>query len=255
MKNMIRPSVLPKAPPAPKVLVTGGAGYIGTHTCVELLEQGYDVVVVDNLSNSCENALDRVEKITNKKLTYIWADVTDYNAMEEVLETPRIEAVIHFAALKSVGESVAQPLKYYENNVAGTLSVLRAMQKNGIKKFIFSSSATVYGTGATMPICEDSPLGPINPYGSTKYMVEHILQDVFRADPEWIITNLRYFNPVGAHKTGLIGEDPNDIPNNLMPLILRVATGRMTELNVYGNDYPTSDGTGVRDYIHVTDLA
>jgi len=237
------------------ILVTGGAGYIGSHTCVELLEQNYELVVVDNLSNSCEYALDRVDKIAGRKLDYIWADVTDCNAMESVLENFNVEAVIHFAALKAVGESVSNPLKYYENNMAGTLSVLKAMAKHNVKKFIFSSSATVYGNTAQMPLTEDSPLGPINPYGKTKLMVETMLHDLYASDPTWNITILRYFNPAGAHKTGLIGEDPNDTPNNLVPIITRIAGGRMDELMVYGDDYPTPDGTGVRDYIHVTDLA
>jgi len=239
----------------PTILVTGGAGYIGSHTCVELLEQNYNVVVVDNLSNSCEAALERVEKITGKKISYIWADVTDFNAMDSVMESFKVEAVIHFAALKAVGESVSKPIAYYENNIAGTLSVLKAMAKNNVKKFIFSSSATVYGGNPVMPITEDAPLSTINPYGTTKLMTETILRDLYAADNEWVITVLRYFNPVGAHKTGLIGEDPNGIPNNLMPIITRVAAGRMAEMQVYGDDYSTPDGTGVRDYIHVTDLA
>jgi len=237
------------------ILVTGGAGYIGTHTCVELLEQGYELVVVDNLSNSCEYALDRVDKAAGRGVTYIWADVTDFHAMDSVMESFNIEAVVHFAALKSVGESVVNPLAYYENNVAGTISVLRAMAKNNIKKFIFSSSATVYDPKGKMPLKENSPLGPINPYGQTKLMTEKILHDLYASDPTWNITILRYFNPAGAHKSGLIGEDPNDTPNNLVPIITRVAGGRMEEMTVFGKDYPTHDGTGVRDYIHIVDLA
>ena len=239
----------------PTILVTGGAGYIGTHTCVELLESGYNVVVADNLSNSCENALDRAEKVAGQKLDFVWADTTDYNAMDSIMEDYKIDAVMHFAAYKAVGDSVKNPLGYYNNNVGGTVSLLRAMAKNNIKKFIFSSSATVYGNSERMPLTESSALSATNPYGRGKLMVENILQDLYKSDPAWSITILRYFNPVGAHPSALIGEDPNDTPNNLMPILTRIAVGRMQELNIFGKDYNTKDGTGVRDYIHVVDLA
>ena len=238
-----------------KVLVTGGAGYIGSHTCVELLERGDEVVVLDNLSNSCEEALSRVEKITGKKIPFYKADLLDIAACEKVFAAHSFDAVIHFAGLKAVGESVARPLTYYHNNITGTLHLVELMQKYQVKKLVFSSSATVYGNPHTVPITEDFPLSATNPYGRTKLMLEQILQDIAAADPTWRIVLLRYFNPVGAHKSGLIGEDPNDIPNNLMPYIAQVAVGKLPCLSVFGNDYNTPDGTGVRDYIHVVDLA
>lgn len=238
-----------------KVLVTGGAGYIGSHTCVLLLEHGDEVVVLDNLSNSCETALSRVEQITGKKITFYQADLLDVKACEKIFAAHSFDAVIHFAGLKAVGESVARPLAYYHNNITGTLHLVELMQKYDVKKLVFSSSATVYGNPHTVPITEDFPLSATNPYGRTKLMLEQILQDIAAADPSWRISLLRYFNPVGAHESGLIGEDPNDIPNNLVPYIAQVAVGKLPYLSVFGNDYDTPDGTGVRDYIHVVDLA
>ena len=239
-----------------KVLVTGGAGYIGSHTCVEMLEAGMEPVVVDNLSNSKEEALRRVERITGKALTFYRADIRDKATLLEILARHAVSAVVHFAGLKAVGESVAQPLRYYDNNVAGTVTLCQAMAEAGVKHIVFSSSATVYGDPHAVPIREDFPVGATtNPYGRSKYMIEEILRDLHVADPGWRIALLRYFNPVGAHESGLIGEDPNDTPNNLMPYIAQVAVGRRPHLNVFGNDYPTPDGTGVRDYIHVVDLA
>ena len=239
-----------------RILVTGGAGYIGSHTCVELLNQGHEVVVVDNLYNSSEEALKRVEKITGKTLTFYKADMLDRDAMEEIFSKEKIDAVIHFAGLKAVGESVAKPLEYYYNNITGTLILCDVMRKHGVKKIIFSSSATVYGDPAFVPITEECPKGKItNPYGQTKAMLEQILTDFHTADPEWNVILLRYFNPVGAHESGLIGEDPKGIPNNLTPYITQVAVGKLKEVGVFGNDYDTPDGTGVRDYIHVVDLA
>ena len=239
-----------------KVLVTGGAGYIGSHTCVEMLEAGMEPVVVDNLSNSKEEALRRVERITGKALTFYRADIRDKAALLEILARHAVSAVVHFAGLKAVGESVAQPLRYYDNNVAGTVTLCQAMAEAGVKRIVFSSSATVYGDPHAVPIREDFPVGATtNPYGRSKFMIEEILRDLHVADPGWRIALLRYFNPVGAHESGLIGEDPNDTPNNLMPYIAQVAVGRRPHLNVFGNDYPTPDGTGVRDYIHVVDLA
>lgn len=237
------------------VLVTGGAGYIGSHTCVELLDKGYDVIVIDNLSNSSEKALKRVEEITGKKLTFYNADLLDREAVENIFKNGNIDSVIHFAALKAVGESVSKPLEYYYNNITGTLVLCDVMRKFGVKKLVFSSSATVYGNPETVPIRENFPLSATNPYGRTKIMIEQILQDIYAADNTWSIALLRYFNPVGAHKSGLIGEDPRGIPNNLVPYITQVAVGKLDYLRIFGNDYDTPDGTGVRDYIHVVDLA
>ena len=238
------------------ILVTGGAGYIGSHTVVELQSAGYDVVVVDNLCNSSEKALDRVSKITGKPVKFYKADILDRDALNEVFDKEEIDSCIHFAGLKSVGESVAKPLEYYQNNIAGTLILLQKLREYNVKNIIFSSSATVYGDPAFVPITEECPKGLCtNPYGWSKSMLEQILMDIYKADETWNIILLRYFNPIGAHKSGLIGEDPNGIPNNLMPYITKVATGELPRVNVFGNDYPTPDGTGVRDYIHVMDLA
>lgn len=237
------------------ILVTGGAGYIGSHTCVELLNVGYDICVVDNLSNSSEESLNRVKKITGKDFKFYKIDLLDYNAVERVFTENKIDFVIHFAGLKAVGESVSIPLKYYHNNITGTVNLCDIMSKHNVKKLVFSSSATVYGEPKTVPITEDFPLSATNPYGRTKLMIEEILQDLYISDNEWDIAVLRYFNPVGAHESGLIGEDPNGIPNNLMPYISQVAVGKLECLSVFGNDYNTKDGTGVRDYIHVVDLA
>lgn len=239
-----------------KILVTGGAGYIGSHTCVELLNNDYEVVVVDNLYNSCEEALNRVEKITGKTLTFYEGDLLDQDLLEEIFDNERPEAVIHFAGYKAVGESVEKPIEYYHNNITGTLLLCDVMRRYDCKKIVFSSSATVYGDPAFVPITEDCPKGIItNPYGQTKSMIEQILTDIQVSDPEWNVTLLRYFNPIGAHSSGLIGEDPKGIPNNLVPYIARVAVGKLEKLGVFGNDYDTPDGTGVRDYIHVVDLA
>ncbi len=238
-----------------RILVTGGAGYIGSHTCVELLDADYEVVVVDNLSNSSFIALARVQELTGKPLTFIQADLRDKPALEEIFREYPVEAVIHFAGLKAVGESVEKPLEYYENNVGGTLNLLLAMRDAGVKTIVFSSSATVYGDPASLPIKEDFPLSATNPYGRSKLIIEEMLRDLHRADASWDIAILRYFNPVGAHPSGRIGESPNDIPNNLMPYISQVAVGRLKKLSVFGDDYSTPDGTGVRDYIHVVDLA
>ncbi len=239
-----------------KILVTGGAGYIGSHTVVELQQAGYDVVVVDNLSNSSEKALKRVEAITGKKVPFYKNDILDRDALDKIFSAEDIDAVIHFAGLKAVGESVRKPWEYYENNIAGTLTLVDVMRRHGVKNIIFSSSATVYGTPAFVPITEECPKGQCtNPYGWTKSMLEQILSDIWKADPEWNVILLRYFNPIGAHKSGTIGENPNGIPNNLMPYITQVAVGKLKELGVYGDDYDTPDGTGVRDYIHVVDLA
>ncbi len=237
------------------VLVTGGAGYIGSHTCVELLNAGFDVVVCDNLCNSKEEALNRVKKITGKELRFYEADIRDESAMNTIFEKEKIESVIHFAGLKAVGESVEKPLMYYDNNIHGTLVLLETMKKHDCKNIVFSSSATVYGDPATVPIREDFPLHVTNPYGRTKLMIEEILQDLYRSDPEWRVVLLRYFNPIGAHESGLIGEDPKGIPNNLVPYVAQVAIGKHEAVRVFGNDYDTPDGTGVRDYIHVVDLA
>lgn len=238
------------------ILVTGGAGYIGSHTVVELQSAGYDVVVVDNLCNSSEKALDRVSKITGKPVKFYKADILDREALNEVFDKEEIDSCIHFAGLKAVGESVAKPWEYYENNIAGTLTLVDVMRKHNVKNIIFSSSATVYGDPAMIPITEECPKGQCtNPYGQTKSMLEQILTDMQKADPEWNVILLRYFNPVGAHESGLIGEDPEGIPNNLTPYITQVAIGKLKEVGVFGNDYDTPDGTGVRDYIHVMDLA
>ena len=238
-----------------KILVTGGAGYIGSHTCVELIESGYTPIVYDNLSNSSTVALERVKEITGQSVTFIEGDIRDTEQLTFAMSEHDIEAVIHFAGLKAVGESVEKPLMYYDNNVAGSVSLLETMQKCGVKKVIFSSSATVYGDPASVPILEDFPISATNPYGQSKLMVEEIMRDLYTADNSWNISLLRYFNPVGAHKSGLIGEDPSGIPNNLMPYISGVAVGRYETLSVFGDDYATVDGTGVRDYIHVVDLA
>ncbi len=239
-----------------KVLVTGGAGYIGSHTVVELQNAGYDVVVVDNLSNSSEKSLERVAAITGKTVPFYKADILDRGALEAIFAKEQPGAVIHFAGLKAVGESVQKPWEYYENNIAGTLTLVDVMRKNNCKNIIFSSSATVYGNPAFIPITEECPKGQCtNPYGWTKSMLEQVLSDIQKADSEWNVILLRYFNPIGAHKSGTIGENPSGIPNNLMPYITQVAVGKRSELGVFGNDYDTHDGTGVRDYIHVVDLA
>ena len=238
------------------ILVTGGAGYIGSHTCVELLNEGYEVVVVDNLYNASEKALERVEQITGKKVKFYKVDLLDKEALAEVFDKEDIESVIHFAGLKAVGESVAKPLEYYHNNMTGTFNLCDVMRNHGVKNIVFSSSATVYGDPAFVPITEECPKGKItNPYGQTKGMLEQVLTDLNVADPEWNVVLLRYFNPIGAHESGLIGEDPKGIPNNLVPYIAQVAVGKLQALGVFGNDYDTPDGTGVRDYIHVVDLA
>ena len=237
------------------ILVTGGAGYIGSHTCIEMLEAGFDVIVIDNLDNSSDESLKRVEKITGKKVKFYKEDVRDEQALEKIFTENKIEAVIHFAGLKAVGESVREPIMYYDNNLISTIRLIQVMTRHNVKKLVFSSSATVYGVATEMPLKEGMPLGAINPYGRTKYFIEEILRDLYVADSEWSIALLRYFNPIGAHKSGLIGEDPKGIPNNLMPYISQVAVGKLEKLHVFGNDYNTVDGTGVRDYIHVVDLA
>lgn len=237
------------------IFVTGGAGYIGSHTCVELLNAGHQVTVFDNLSNSQPEALRRVERITGKTLNFIEGDIRDLAQLQHALKTSAAQAVIHFAGLKAVGESVAQPLHYYDNNVLGTLKLLQAMQACTVKTIVFSSSATVYGDPQRLPLTEDHPLSPTNPYGQTKLVIENMLRDLYRSDPSWHIGILRYFNPVGAHSSGMIGEDPQGIPNNLLPFVAQVAVGQREYLNIWGNDYDTPDGTGVRDYIHVVDLA
>lgn len=239
-----------------KILVTGGAGYIGSHTCVELLNEGYEVVIVDNLYNSSPKAVDRIQEITGKTVTFYETDLLDKEGMKKIFDQEKIDAVIHFAGLKAVGESVAKPIEYYHNNITGTLNLCDEMRNHGVKNIIFSSSATVYGDPAQIPITEECPKGmPTNPYGWTKWMLEQILTDIHTADPEWNVILLRYFNPIGAHKSGKIGENPNGIPNNLMPYITQVAVGKLKCLGVFGDDYDTPDGTGVRDYIHVVDLA
>ncbi len=238
------------------ILVTGGAGYIGSHTCVELLNAGYEVVVLDNLSNSSEKSLERVEALTGKKVTFYKGDILDRERLNEVFANETIDSCIHFAGLKAVGESVAKPWEYYENNIAGTLTLVDVMRRNNCKNIIFSSSATVYGDPAEIPITENCPKGQCtNPYGWTKSMLEQILSDMQKADPQWNVILLRYFNPIGAHPSGTMGENPSGIPNNLMPYITQVAVGKRAQLGVFGNDYDTPDGTGVRDYIHVVDLA
>ena len=237
------------------MLVTGGAGYIGSHTCIELLESGHEVVVLDNLGNSSLESLKHVEKITQKSISFHQGDVRDKQILHQIFEQHEIDAVIHFAGLKAVGESVERPIEYYDTNVGGTFILADVMREFGCKTFVFSSSATVYGDPHTVPIKEDFPLSVTNPYGRSKLMIEEFLQDVFVADDSWNIALLRYFNPMGAHKSGLIGEDPNDVPNNLIPYISQVAIGKLAKLSVFGGDYNTPDGTGVRDYIHVVDLA
>ncbi|MGR3293428.1 MAG: UDP-glucose 4-epimerase GalE [Candidatus Scalindua sp.] len=238
-----------------KILVTGGAGYIGSHTCIELLQAGYEVVVVDNLINSKEESLKRVQEITGKTLAFHKVDLLNERELGDVFQRSSIDAVIHFAGLKAVGESVSIPLRYYHNNVTGTLVLCDVMEKHKVKNLVFSSSATVYGDPDKVPIKEDFPLSATNPYGRSKLMIEEILRDLYSAEQSWNIAILRYFNPVGAHSSGLIGENPNGIPNNLLPFISQVAVGKLSELSVFGNDYPTNDGTGIRDYIHVVDLA
>lgn len=238
------------------ILVTGGAGFIGSHTCVELLEAGYDVVVVDNLYNASRKSMDRVEQITGKKPVFYEADILAREALNQIFEKEQIDSVIHFAGLKAVGESVAKPIEYYYNNIAGTLVLCDVMRKHNVKNIVFSSSATVYGDPAFIPITEACPKGKItNPYGQTKGMLEQVLEDIHISDPEWNVILLRYFNPIGAHKSGLMGEDPKGIPNNLVPYVAQVAIGKLECLGVFGDDYDTPDGTGVRDYIHVVDLA
>ncbi len=239
-----------------KILVTGGAGFIGSHTCVELLNAGYEIVVVDNLYNSSEKSLDRVRELTGKDFAFYPFDIRDKENMRKIFEEHKIDACIHFAGLKAVGESVRKPLEYYDNNIGGTLALCEVMREYGCKKIVFSSSATVYGSSNVSPLKEDMKTGgTTNPYGTTKYMIEIILEDFHKGDNEWAVTLLRYFNPIGAHKSGRIGENPNGIPNNLMPYITQVAIGKLPYLNVFGDDYNTPDGTGVRDYIHVVDLA
>lgn len=238
-----------------RILVTGGAGYIGTHTCVELLAAGHEITVVDNLVNSKEEALRRVEAIAGRPITFHRVDLLDRPALDQVIADSRPEAVIHFAALKAVGESVSQPVRYYTNNVTGTLNLCASMGEQGVRTLLFSSSATVYGIPDQVPIREEAPLRSTNPYGWSKVMMEQVLQDVHRADPSWRIGILRYFNPVGAHESGTIGEDPTGVPNNLFPYVTQVGVGKLDRVRIYGGDYPTPDGTGVRDYIHVEDLA
>jgi len=238
-----------------KILLTGGLGYIGSHTAVELLNKGYEIVVADDLSNSKIDVKIKIEKITNKKIDFVKVDLKNLKKTERLFKKYDISAVVHFAGYKAVGESVSKPVMYYENNIMSTLNILKCMEKYGVNKLVFSSSATVYGTNETMPLKEDFPTGATNPYGRTKLFIEEILKDYNKANPQMNIAILRYFNPIGAHESGLIGEDPNGIPNNLMPYITKVATGKLEILSIFGNDYPTKDGTGVRDYIHVCDLA
>lgn len=237
------------------ILVTGGSGYIGSHTVVELLAAGHDVFIIDNLANSKASVVDRIERIAGRRPGFAQVDIRDRAALEALFAAHRFDAVIHFAGLKAVGESVAKPLAYFENNVSGSVVLFECMAQAGVRTLVFSSSATVYGDPASVPIREDFPLSATNPYGRTKLIIEDILRDLARAEPDWRIAILRYFNPVGAHASGTIGEDPNGIPNNLVPYVAQVAAGKLKELSVYGNDYPTSDGTGVRDFIHVVDLA
>ncbi len=238
------------------ILVTGGAGYIGSHTCIELIKAGYDVVIVDNFYNSKRESLRRIAELSGKPITFYECDIRDEKGMDKIFKEEKIEAVIHFAGLKAVGESCQKPVEYYDNNVAGTLILCDVMRKNGCKKIVFSSSATVYGMNNVSPLKETMPTGgTTNPYGTTKFMIEIILSDLYKSDNEWSVSLLRYFNPIGAHESGRIGEDPNGIPNNLMPFITQVAIGKRDTLSVFGNDYDTHDGTGVRDYIHVVDLA
>ena len=239
-----------------KILVTGGAGYIGSHTCVELLQEGYEVVIVDNLDNSSEVAVERIREITGREVTFYKTDILDREALRKIFASEGVDAVIHFAGLKAVGESVAKPIEYYHNNIEGTLALCDEMQRAGVKNIIFSSSATIYGDPPGLPITEEMPKGVCtNPYGWTKHMQEQILTDIHTADPEWNVVLLRYFNPIGAHESGRIGEDPKGIPNNLVPYVAKVAVGQLPQVGVFGDDYDTPDGTGVRDYIHVVDLA
>lgn len=238
-----------------KILVTGGCGFIGSHTCCVLLDAGYQVVVIDDFSNSSHNVLDKIQTISGKQITFYEGDVKDKTLLKTIFEKENIDVVIHFAAFKAVGESVKLPLKYYRNNLDSTISLLEVMEEYHCKRLVFSSSATVYGSPKSLPIKEDFPLSTTNPYGTTKLMIEQILKDVEKSDPTWSIAILRYFNPIGAHPSGLLGENPNDIPNNLMPYIVKVANHELEELSIFGNDYDTKDGTGVRDYIHVMDLA
>lgn len=237
------------------ILVTGGAGYIGSHTCVELLNRNEDIIILDNFANSKEEALNRIKKITGKDFKFYKVDLLDKESLDKVFSKNNIDSVIHFAGLKAVGESVAKPIEYYTNNITGSLNLFDSMKKHGVKKLVFSSSATVYGDPHKVPITEDMPLSTTNPYGTTKLFIEQILKDIYVSDNEWSISILRYFNPIGAHESGLIGEDPQGIPNNLMPYISKVAIGELKKLSVFGDDYNTHDGTGVRDYIHVVDLA
>lgn len=237
------------------ILVTGGAGFIGSHTCVELLEAGYDVVIMDNFCNSKPEALNRIKQITGKNFKFYETDMLDYEGTSKIFKENKIDAVIHFAGLKAVGESCAKPVEYYYNNISGTINLIRAMRENGCKRMVFSSSATVYGMNNPIPYVETMPTSATNPYGYTKVMIEQILMDTAKADSEWSVSLLRYFNPIGAHESGLLGENPNGIPNNLMPYIAQVAVGKLQCLSVFGDDYDTVDGTGVRDYIHVVDLA
>ncbi len=239
----------------PKILITGGAGYIGSHTAIELVNAGHELIIIDNLSNSSIEVLERLEKLCGQPFVFVQADVRDSAALDRIFAEHAIQGVIHFAGHKAVGESTAQPLRYFDNNIGSTLSLLQAMDRAGVRRIVFSSSATVYGNPVTVPITESSPLQVTNPYGRTKLMCEDILRDLQAADPRWQMAILRYFNPVGAHESGLIGEHPHGIPNNLMPFITQVAVGKRPYLSIFGNDYPTPDGTGVRDYIHVVDLA
>ena len=239
----------------PEVLLTGATGFIGSHTCVEVMAAGWTPIIADNLSNSSVVVLDRIALITGRRPVFVKADIRDRTALDRIFSEHAIEAVIHFAGLKAVGESVAEPLRYYDNNVCGTLTLLDAMNRHRVKRMVFSSSATVYGMAERMPLTEDSPVGAVNPYGQSKVMIEQILRDTAVADPSWRVMLLRYFNPVGAHESGLIGEDPTGIPNNLMPFVAQVAVGRRPHLRIFGSDYPTPDGTGIRDYVHVVDLA
>lgn len=238
-----------------KILVTGGAGYIGSHTDLELMKAGFEVVVVDNLNNSCMEAVHRVEKLAGKPIRFYEADILDKEAMREIFRQEQVDAVIHFAGLKAVGESCRIPLQYFKNNLSGTITLLEVMQESGVKNLVFSSSATVYGDPAAVPVTEEFPLSATNPYGRTKLIIEDMLRDLYQSDSSWNIAILRYFNPIGAHESGEIGEDPNGIPNNLVPYVAKVAAGVLERINVFGNDYDTPDGTGIRDYIHVVDLA
>jgi UDP-glucose 4-epimerase len=239
----------------PAVVLTGGTGFIGSHTCIEVMAAGWTPIIVDNLCNSSVEVLERIERITGQRPAFVRADIRDRDALDRIFGERAVDAVVHFAGLKAVGESVVEPLRYYENNVAGTIALLDVMNRYGVKRMVFSSSATVYGSAAKVPLTEDSPLGAVNPYGRSKLVIEQILRDVAAADDKWRVMLLRYFNPVGAHQSGLIGEDPAGTPNNLMPFIAQVAIGRRPRLKIFGNDYATPDGTGVRDYIHVVDLA